>query len=407
MPGPRFVKKNQKGKNEKIPRSVPLVAVEEFFYLLSESAVVLVIDIVERSGFSRLFHCAFFSYICSPFSEGMRGRIKKTLRLCFSLLVAAVLLYFSFREVKWDEFAKSLENCHWGYVLGAMLAGVVAPLFRGLRWRRTILPFDKSIDRLTTFNGVAIGNLANLAIPYSGEIARCSVVRRHSRTGNSRFSTLLGTAALERVCDLLTIMLLFVVLLALKWSSFGGFFKEKIAFPLAARFGSGFIWMVGGLLLLLGLLFFWWMYRHRGDNSLPGRLFGVLKTLYEGFISFTKMDGASQWRFAFDTFAIWAMYWVQIVFISKALPGVLDINVADALFISLVGSVAALIPAPGGFGAYHYLVAGVLYSLYGLEWGSGLVFATIAHESQVVTFIVTGLVALGIELIRKKNVQTR
>jgi len=336
----------------------------------------------------------------------MRHRLRKTLRLFFSLIVAAVLLYFSFREVKWDEFASALENCHWGYVLAAMAAGILAPIYRGSRWRRTILPFDPSIDRLTTFNGITIGNLANLAIPYSGEVARCTVVKRDSKTGASRFTTLFGTAALERVCDMLTITLLFAVLLCLKWSSFGGFFKEKIALPLAVKFGSGFIWLVGFAFVALMAVLIWWMYKNRGKSGILGRIFGMLKTLYEGFISFTKMDGVSQWRFAVDTIAIWVMYWLQIVFISKALPGVLDINVADALFISLVGSVASLIPAPGGFGAYHYLVAGVLSSLYGLEWGSGLVFATIAHESQVVTFILCGVVSLIIEMLRKKKVQT-
>ena len=97
-----------------------------------------------------------------------------------------------------------------------------------------------------------------------------------------------------------------------------------------------------------------------------------------------------KWAFMLQTALIWAMYWLQIVFLTHALPAAEGMGIVDALFIMLAGSIASFVPVPGGFGAYHYLVALSLSSLYGFSWQMGIVFATIAHESQALTMIITG-----------------
>ena len=58
--------------------------------------------------------------------------------------------------------------------------------------------------------------------------------------------------------------------------------------------------------------------------------------------------------------------------------------------ILLVGALSSLVPVPGGFGAFHYLVSLALTSLYGIPMETAVIFATLSHESQILTQILCG-----------------
>ena len=75
----------------------------------------------------------------------------------------------------------------------------------------------------------------------------------------------------------------------------------------------------------------------------------------------------------------------------KALPMLDSLTIADALFISAVGNIASVIPVPGGIGAYHYLIALTLQSLYGATWDTGILYATLCHETHAILIIVLGI----------------
>ncbi len=48
------------------------------------------------------------------------------LKYVLSALVAGVLLYFSFRGVKWADFIEAVRACRPGWLLAAMSAGVAS-----------------------------------------------------------------------------------------------------------------------------------------------------------------------------------------------------------------------------------------------------------------------------------------
>ena len=73
-----------------------------------------------------------------------------------------------------------------------------------------------------------------------------------------------------------------------------------------------------------------------------------------------------------------------------AIAGLSSLGPMDALFLMLVGSLSSLVPVPGGFGAFQYLVALALSTVYGIPFGVGIIFATLSHESQTLTMIVCG-----------------
>ena len=103
----------------------------------------------------------------------MNKKLSQAIKYILSAGVAAILLYFSFREVEWKDFIEGLRECRWEYIILSMAAGVAAFWFRGTRWRQLILPFDPDTKRITTFNAVNIGYLANFIFPRIVEFVRC------------------------------------------------------------------------------------------------------------------------------------------------------------------------------------------------------------------------------------------
>lgn len=324
----------------------------------------------------------------------MNGKLSKFLKTLLSVALAAVLLWYSFKGVDWKDFFAEIRHCHWGYVLLSMLAGALAFIIRGLRWRRILHPLDPSTRRLPCINGINISNVANMVIPYSGELVRCGVVTRHSpidpETGRHRasYDRVLGTAILERGWDILSVVILLVVLLLFKWTQFGGFLVEHIFGPIANSLRGGIGWAVAGI-VLTGAAGVWAVFHFRKRSTFCRKICDVCLHFLQGFVSCFRMKDKG--LFFLYTALIWGMYWLQMVFIKEALPAVSGLGVLDCLFLMLVGSFASCLPVPGGFGAYHFIISTALFVLYGFpQAGVGIVFATLAHESQALTMLITG-----------------
>ena len=337
----------------------------------------------------------------------MEMKIGKWVKYALSLSVAAVLLYFCFRGVNWREFGMGLLSCKWQFVIFSMLAGTAAFIFRGLRLRHMVLPLDPATRRITTYDATTIGNMSNFVFPFLGEFVRCGIVTRRSKV--LTFDKTLGAVAVERAWDMLSLVILMVTLLIFKWHEFGGFFTDRICRPLATRLGSATLWIGLAVLVIAGCAALFAIIHYRSSNKVCGKIYSVFDGLLQGFKACFKMD--RKWIFFLETAVIWAMYWLQIVFLAEAFPmrcedptfvsGLITFGLVDALFIMLAGSLASVVPVPGGIGAYHFIVAAALLSIYGISWDRGLVFATLSHESQALTMILTGVISYLHYVIKK------
>ena len=87
----------------------------------------------------------------------------------------------------------------------------------------------------------------------------------------------------------------------------------------------------------------------------------------------------------------------------RALPMLDSLTLVDALFLSAVGNIASVIPVPGGIGAYHYLVALSVQSLYGASWETGILLATLGHEAHAILIIVLGVISYVRFSLRKRK----
>jgi len=339
----------------------------------------------------------------------MNAKLTNIIKYSVSLVVAVVLLWFSFRSVKWNDFVTGLSNCRWIFVALSMLAGVVAFWLRALRWRMTLLPIDPSTKKTVTFNAINISYLANMVFPRIGEFVRCGYITANSATDKegkrlASYDKVLGTVVVDRSCDVLSLLSLLVLLLVLGWGRFGSFFVGKMWAPLSDKLDFSLWWIIIPL-FAIGVAGIYVVYKLRNSGGIVGKIVGFVLGIWNGFTSCLKMDRA--WLFFVYTALIWMMYWLMsasilwaVKPISPELIGNLDL--IDALFLMLAGSLSSLVPVPGGFGAFHYIVALAISTVYGIPFEVGIIFATLSHESQALTQAVCGLSSYAAESLKKR-----
>lgn len=335
----------------------------------------------------------------------MNDKLKNIAGRILSVAAAAILVFLCLRHVSLEEFSAALENCRWTYVLLSMAIGVLSLWFRAVRWRMLLTPIDPSISLGTSFNSVAIGYLANLAVPRAGEFVRCGFITRASAKGQdgrrkASYEKVIGTVVLERAWDTLTLFLCLLMTLAFTWRRFGGFFKENIFGQVIGSLSIPWVLLVVAVAAIGGLAV---VFALRNRVRIFSRVWDVVRGIWEGVVSCMKMK--SGWLFIVLTVGIWACYWMMAATIVWAVQGIgggagtMDPSVysalqgmglTDALFLMVVGSISSLVPVPGGFGAYHYLISLALQSIYGIPMSVGLAFATLSHESQALIQLLCG-----------------
>ena len=321
--------------------------------------------------------------------------MKKILKYIISVAIAAVLLWFSFRDVEWNRFIEGLRSCRWEYIVISMAAGAFAFWVRGLRWRQLLLPIDSKTRRITTFNGINIGNISNFVFPRIGEFVRCGVIVRRAKSNGGgipqcppqavTYDKVLGTVVLERSWELLVMLLMLAVTLLAGYERFGSFFVTEIWSPLAQKFN---LWWVLAAVVLAVASSAFIIWRCRDRNALIGRLYGILKGLFQGFTSCLKMD--RKWLFFAYTLLIWIIYWFMAACTVWAAPFLNHLDIVDALFLSLVGGLGFAVPVPGGIGAFHFVIGLALSTIYDVPMDTGIIYATISHTSQAITQILFG-----------------
>ena len=340
----------------------------------------------------------------------MKDTLKKVFKYTLSISLAATLLWVSFREVEWSDFISGVKECRWIWVVLSMLAGAFAFWLRAIRWRQLLLPLDDTITRTTTFNGINIGNISNFVFPRIGEFVRCGVIVRHSKRSSSpchaerseasaSYEKVLGTVVLERGWELLVMLMLLAVVLVFGFDRFGSFFVERIWEPMAQKFDTSLWWILLAVCVLgAGALMLFW--RLRNANGLCAKIWGVFKGIGQGFSTCFRME--RKWLFFAYTAFIWMTYWFMAFAVVKAAPFLDNLDLIDALFLSLVGGLGFAVPVPGGIGAFHFIISMTLSVMYGVPVELGVVYATLSHTSQAITQIVFGLGSYAYEAVSSK-----
>ncbi|MBQ9475777.1 MAG: flippase-like domain-containing protein [Bacteroidales bacterium] len=328
----------------------------------------------------------------------MDKKISNIVKYVLSAALMVVLLWLAFRSVDFKTFVSELLVTNWWLVALSMFWAIAAFAIRALRWHLVLLPLDPQMKFWRVFDGVNIGNLANAALPFAGEFVRCGAVFSKKAT----YEKTLGTIALERVWDLVSIVVIIILAFILKGDMAGNFLEEKLYAPMRGR-ASSLAWY-GVLAVGIIALLVWAVVKFRERSRILRKIYDIFAGIAQGFISFSKME--KKGAFLLYTVVLWVFYWLMTLCLVRSYPSTAFLSAGDVLFIMAVGNMASVVPVPGGMGAYHYIIASALTAIYGLTWDSGMAFATISHESHAVIIVVFGAICyMHRTLSMRKNMQ--
>ena len=318
-------------------------------------------------------------------------KFKKILQWAILLVIAAVLLFFAFKGVKWEDFVDGIRGCNFLWIILSMVVSVAVFWLRGLRWRLSMLPLDESITPMESYNGVMFAYLFNFVFPRAGELARCGVI---AATGKASFQSVLGSVVLERSWDMLCYILILLSVLVCGESAVRNFINNEVFEPASAALSFNVLWIVAAILVLgvaaLVLILKYRNYLRR--FKVAGKILDIIEGAFKGFVMGFKMK--HKWSFFLYTLLIWLGYWMMSYSTILAFPQVGDLGASDALFLMVVGSLGWIVPVQGGIGAYHFILSLALSTIYGIPQTSGVIFATISHESQALTMLLFGAISL-------------
>jgi uncharacterized membrane protein YbhN (UPF0104 family) len=135
----------------------------------------------------------------------VRSRLSQAALLIVGVAASALFLWLAARDVELDLFWDALRDCDYLLLAPALAILAVAVAIRSWRWQLLFAPATRPPLGAVT-RAMLVGQLFNVILPMrAGEAAR--IVMLHQEAGTSRAESL-GTAVVERVYDVLALLLL-------------------------------------------------------------------------------------------------------------------------------------------------------------------------------------------------------
>jgi uncharacterized protein (TIRG00374 family) len=297
--------------------------------------------------------------------------------------LAAVLLYFAFRNVDWAELGSTLAGARPQDLAISVLLLSCSTFLRGLRWR-LLLAADRPIPPLLGFWGVSAGYLGNGFLPArAGELLRSAMVARATGLGTTY---VLATALTERILDAVVLVLILAAALAT---------IEQVPEWLVVAARAGAVVAAVGLVGLLILPYFEGialaiLRRLPFPPALHDRLATLIERFLLGLRAVRSAGRASQ--FLGLTAAVWFIDATAMIQTARGLDLTLGYRTAFLLLAALGLSSAA--PSTPGFVGIFQFVAVTILPNFGFSEAKALAFILAVQGTIYLTIIPWGLLGL-------------
>ena len=151
-------------------------------------------------------------------------RVRKFLKIGVPLVLAAGILWWMYRGIRWEELVDALsQKMSWTWMLLSLPFGILAQVLRAVRWRQVLAPAGEKPRLSTCVHAVFLSYASSLVVPRVGEVLRCGVLKRYEGTN---FTCLVGTVVTERIIDTLLILVLSLLTFLTQIPVFLDFFQQ-------------------------------------------------------------------------------------------------------------------------------------------------------------------------------------
>ncbi len=327
---------------------------------------------------------------------------KKYIHLIVGLIIIGFSLFYAFRGVSIAELRNAFKSIHYFYLVPALMLVAISYVLRAMRWRYLVCSV-KEVKTTDLFSPLMIGFMGNMLPARAGEFIRAYLL---SKKEGISFGSSIATIFIERLFDLIIMLLLLVSVLFFIPDAFGDGGTHRLA-------DKAMIFAQLSFFLCLIIFVFSVFLQYKNDwtmkivssciKPLPEKWGLKIVALVRSFTNGLSIIKDKKGFFATVglSFLIWATlvlthYPLYFVFgIESKLPIVTSITVlclTVAIFITIA-------PTPGFLGSYHLGCVTALHGIFGVQKAVALSYGIVAW------FVVIGFtVFVGAIFAVKENI---
>jgi len=274
----------------------------------------------------------------------LKKTILQILKIAGFLALGILLLFFAFRGIALNELMSTLSQVNFWWIGLSLFFAFISFFSRARRWMLLIEPLGFKPSFSNTYHSLMIGYLSNYALPRLGEVTRCVTLGRKEKIP---VDSLIGTVIIERVIDMVMLLLIMFILLFSWMDKFGAFFSEQVYLPLQEKLleafgGTRLFWlMIAGA--FLGLILLIYLFRKKlGKLVLVQKIKGILTGIADGLKTIYKME--RKWEFIIHSVLIWFFYILMTWMVVFSLEETSGLTFIDGMFLLVIGGLGMAAP---------------------------------------------------------------
>jgi len=317
-------------------------------------------------------------------------------RLAAGGLLALVLLYVFFRGMDWEALGNALRSAHAGHLLGVAGVTVLVYVARAWRWGYLLDPLGQ-VGFADLFSATMVGFASGLLVPRAGELVRPYLVsRRHPIATSAGFATIV----LERVVDLITVLVLFGLYLFVLPAP-----AQQVKGPLLGFLKLSGVLTGAGVVVLVAVL---WAFHVHADRALAwadrllarlpdwvARPLGHALRAFSQGLAVLQAPALHLLAILGQSFVVWLLIGLSFHLNHLAFGLTLPVHATFLLMAFLTVGVA--IPTPGMVGGFHAFYLLCLTGAFGVPRGTAAAAGIAAHALANLPLLGFGLALLGRE----------
>ena len=260
-----------------------------------------------------------------------------------------------------DKLVSDFGKVKYGWIALVLLAFVVSNVSRTYKWKMLLRPMGYKPRFINCFLSILVSYFANLGLPRIGEVVRAGVLSKYEKIPVEK---VMGTIVVDRVVDMLCLLLAFGLALVFESEKILGFLSENMGKGEEGATGTSWkMAMLAAMFLGAALLF---AFRKKlADTLVYKKTAKLLKGLWEGIQAVRKLDRPG--LFVFHSLNIWLLYFLMTWLGFQAFGPTEHLGLQAALLVFVFGTLGMVIPSPGGMGTFHFLVITALTLFYGIK----------------------------------------
>ena len=343
---------------------------------------------------------------------------KKNILFILSIIASIVCTWLFIRNIDWLLLKNALRDANYWFIIPTLILTLLVYVVRAIRWRG-LLSHIKPISVINLLSVTCIGFMANNILPARvGEVLRPFIL---SKKEDIKFSTSFATVIVERIFDMLGLIIFTVVVIALLphpsdthhntlaqvSASQVSTVRESIIPSLkkwTEVFAAVGVFTVACLFLVVIKPDFFKKILSKLCFFLPHKSKDKILGLYESFVYGLKiLEDKTQtvWILALSLF-IWILGGAEIYLLGFSFH--MHLPFMGACLVAVCLALAVALPqAPGYIGVFHIAVLKSLH-IFGIETTAAQSYAIVLWAISILPSTIIGFLFLWREGIAFREV---